>query len=284
MKLQLIKMQGAGNDFLLIDALKTDSPLLHTAAVQFLCDRHFGVGADGLIILKPSQSADLEWDFWNSDGSVAEMCGNGARCVIRYVSERWDKERITLKTLAGIVSGRYLGNSEVEVSFFKKPTGGFEYKEHILKTEETPITCYSISTGVPHAVIEVRDIRSYPIVRIGQWVHDHAAFAPQKTNVTFFQKQWSKEILSTTFERGVEQETFACGTGAVAAAIVYSELYNEKLPMSVHVPGGTLVVDLQLESQHIVLQGPAVYVMETELEWPTEISERKILYSERRRK
>ncbi len=263
MKLKIHKMHGAGNDFLIIDGLKEKIAPLPKEAILSLCHRQFGIGADGLMILHPGTKTEVRWDFWNSDGSVAEMCGNGARCAIAYLKKHHFPQtpEIGLETLAGVVKGKVLSTGEVEILFPLKKN--LEIKDSAIEYEEGILTLSLINTGVPHAVIEVKSLRTYPIEKVGQFVQAHPLFQPAGTNVTYFQKGEHQEVLSTTFERGVEQETFACGTGAMAAALVFAERYSSSFPIRVKVPGGDLRIDHR-EVQYY-LTGPAVSVYETEI-------------------
>ena len=236
-----------------------------------LASRHFGVGGDGVVVLRKSEAgADAAWDFFNSDGSSAEMCGNAARCVIRFLSERYGTpgQVLALETLAGIIKGKLLPDGRSEITMFQMPSTGFRYDERIISTEKNAFQTLNINTGVPHAVIEVKDLASYPVSSVGRLLVNHSAFKPAGTNVTFFQRLTSNKILSTTFERGVEEQTFACGTGAAAAAIVFAEAYAQDFPIEVGVPGGPLEVDVSPISKMVLLRGETQHVFEAEAEPP----------------
>lgn len=266
MKIGFIKMHGCGNDFLLIDSVRNLAPRFTPQEVRFYCDRHFGVGADGLVVLKSSEVADAAWDFYNSDGSKAEMCGNAARCAVRYLSEKYlPDETVSIETLVGIVKGRLLPDGQVEVGL-SAPHFEFDYTEHILEIENNVFQLQCVNTGVPHAVLEVKDLMTYPISRVGRQIQAHALFQENGINVTFFQRLVGNRIRSTTFERGVAAETLACGTGAAAAALIFSRIYAQPLPINVSVPGGDLLVDLSPVSRVLLLTGPAEFVFEFEME------------------
>lgn len=272
------KMQGCGNDFLFVDAMKGTPPKLTAEDARYWCDRHFGIGADGIAVLSPGKSSNARWDFFNSDGSRAEMCGNAARCAIRLLSERHfpSEPSLTLETLSGVIRGRRHDGNRVEISM---PIDGkaLYYDEKALRIDDFTFDLFCVNTGVPHAVLEVNDIRTYPISKVGRMVQAHPAFQPEGTNVTYFQRVAGKEILSTTFERGVEAETFACGTGAAAAAIVFSERYAVRFPVDVVVPGGRLQVEKDADGR-ILLLGPAEYVFQVEVEPPRETAAAPSLY------
>lgn len=268
MNFRFTKMQGCGNDFLVLDDFSGHFTEFSIPEIRFLCDRHFGLGADGLVILQKGDGTDAKWLFYNCDGSEAEMCGNAARCVIQYLSENHfpGDDAITLQTLAGVIRGRVLEDGMVEVTLSSESQDSFELDDRILQIHGEPIQMYSLNTGVPHAVVEVKQLKGYPVAKIGAAILNHPAFEPEKTNVTFFQRLSGNRILSTTYERGVEQETLACGTGAAAAALVFSELYLESLPIEVQLPGGELIVDQSPVTKYLLLRGPAKSVGQVEVD------------------
>lgn len=272
MNLKLYKMEGCGNDFLIIDALRDAVPALHVGEVRYLCNRFFGLGADGLVILtEPEEDspAHTKWIFYNSDGSEAEMCGNAARCVVRFISDRYLEEPgvVGIETKAGLIRGQVLPDSDkVEITMMPQSEPNLTYESKVIEADGDIFEVFFLNTGVPHAVIQVKDLLNYPVEKVGMKIMKHPAFAPAETNVTFMQQRVGNQILSTTVERGVEAQTFACGTGAVAAAAVYSELYMQDLPILVQVPGGTLEVDLSPVTKMLLLRGPANYVYKTVIE------------------
>jgi diaminopimelate epimerase len=264
---RFFKMQGCGNDFIFLDAMRAAEGFeFSQEEIRFLCDRHFGPGADGFVILHSSRVANAGWDFYNSDGSVAEMCGNAARCAIKYLHSKYFPEErvIALETLAGVIKGKPIERGWVEVTLVASAET-FPYEEKIIKKEDQALRLCYLNVGVPHAVIEVHEIRGYPIDETGRFLVKHPAFGEEGTNVTFFQRTVGNRILATTFERGLERETLACGTGAAAAAIIFSEQYLQPFPMEVVVPGGELGVEMS-PSRKLLLQGPAEYVMDLEIE------------------
>ncbi len=281
MKIRFLKMQGCGNDFLFVDAINGSPPRFRQNEIQYYCDRHFGVGADGLVVLHKSDVADVGWTFYNSDGSPAEMCGNAARCAIKYVNEHYlPNETIALETTAGVVRGRRLSDGRVEVALLPKKPFEFEYTEHILEIDKNVYQLFVTNTGVPHAVLEVKDLMTYPVARIGRQIQAHGLFQKDGTNVTFFQRLVANRIRATTFERGVAAETLACGTGAAAAAMVFSQQYAQPAPINVSVPGGDLIVDLSPVSQVLLLTGPAEYVFDVELESAPPHFEKQSVYGD----
>lgn len=268
MRLRFQKMHGCGNDFLILDNFGGHLPDLSPDEVRFFCDRNFGIGADGLAVLQEGADADARWTFFNCDGSEAEMCGNAARCVIKFLSEtHFPGERtIGLETLAGIIKGRIADDGLVEVTLLSERGDAFQVEEKVLEIHGETLQMFCLDTGVPHAVLEVKSLKGYPVEKIGSAILNHPAFAPAKTNVTFYQRTVGNRILSTTYERGVEKETFACGTGAAAAAMIFSEMYMETLPVEVVVPGGDLIVDVSPVTRYMLLRGPARLVATVEID------------------
>ncbi|MGD1083214.1 MAG: diaminopimelate epimerase [Verrucomicrobiota bacterium] len=258
-------MNGAGNDFVLVDD-RAQTLKLDRARVARLCDRHAGVGADGLIVLKPSPSAraDWAWDFYNSDGSEAEMCGNGARCFARFVQRLTGaKNDITFETRAGVVSASFQGE---RVTVGLTPPKDLRLSQ-TLSLGAGPITLHSVDTGVPHAVVFVPDADQAMVLTLGAEIRRHPHFAPRGTNVNFVQLGGGADPISVrTFERGVEGETLACGTGVTASALVCAQLRGLPSPVRVRVRGGD-VLEVSFEKQqglftHVRLTGPADFVFD----------------------
>jgi len=232
-----VKMNGAGNDFVLYDN-RSRSVKLTTEQVVRICDRHRGVGADGVIGLIPCDSgkADWAWEFWNSDGSVAEMCGNGARCFARYIQRMTGGVQETnFETVAGVISAGFRGEL-VSVNLTAPKDERLNLQVPLASAGET--TIHSINTGVPHAVIYVPDADKAMLSTVGPEVRRHTVFGPRGTNVNFVQVLGSNSIRVRTFERGVEGETLACGTGLTAAALISSRVHGFSSPVKVRVQGG----------------------------------------------
>jgi diaminopimelate epimerase len=268
MQIAFTKMNGAGNDFVVID---NRSRQIHITAEQIvrLCDRHRGVGADGVILLTPSSSGDADWawDFYNNDGGSAEMCGNGARCFARYVRRLTDTDKdFRFETRAGVISARFNGGN-VTVNL----TAPRDLKLHekiLLGSGETEI--HSVNTGVPHAVLFVPDADKAMVQPLGAEIRFHPHFAPRGTNVNFVQVRGQGAIRVRTYERGVEGETLACGTGVTASALIAAELHNFKSPIQVQVQGGDML-EVSFEGKgaqlaNISLTGPAEFVFEGRME------------------
>lgn len=282
MRFTLYKMQACGNDFLFFDSMHHEPPMFYQQEIRWLCDRHFGVGADGLVVLASGKNTHAQWTFYNSDGSEAEMCGNAARCAILFLQIKYfpNHTPISILTAAGIVRGRCLDPRIVELALFDLKEEGHEVNHKVVPVGEQNFEVYSVNTGVPHAVIEVKDILTYPIEEVGKKLVHHPAFGSKGTNVTFFQRLVGNRIRTTTFERGVEKETFACGTGVAAAAIAYSQNYLQPFPIEVLAPGGDLIVDSSPVSQMLLITGPAEFVFEINVEDIPRNFEKPFLYSE----
>ncbi len=235
--LEFWKMSGSGNDFIIIDNRKgiigeNEKRLL----VERLCRRRMSVGADGLIFVERSEILDFSWRFFNSDGGEVEMCGNGSRCVARFAYLNGiASNKMTFETLAGPISAEVYGK-RVKV-LMPRPKGlrlGME-----LRVNDRKITGDFINTGVPHFVVEVDQLDEYPVYERGKAVRYHPSFEPDGTNVDLFHLDEGKNIVYLrTYERGVEDETLACGTGAIAVALICNIRRGLNSPISVRTRSG----------------------------------------------
>lgn len=273
MNLTFTKMEGLGNDFVMIDDRKmtVSSATSYDKLARTLCDRRFGIGGDGLIVVLESSSCDIRFRIFNSDGSEAQMCGNGMRCLARYVYEKGmlDKTEITVETLAGVIVPRLNIDDEgrivsvtvdmgqpvldaEKIPFIPASKGG---PVHTIDTASGPVSFTAVSMGNPHAVIFVDDITVAPLLETGPVVEIHPAF-PQKTNVEFIQVLSDSEIKMRVWERGAGV-TLACGTGACAAVV--ASVLNGKTgrTVTVHLDGGDLSITWDKASGHIFKTGPA---------------------------
>lgn len=214
-KINFTKMSGAGNDFIVIDAAPG---LNYKKLAMKACDRTEGIGADGLLILDRSSKADCKMRIINRDGSEAEMCGNGARCMAAYIvrNKKPGKRLFAIETPAGIIAATAAGEiARVQLS---APTG---YQADIpLTVNERRMRVSYIDTGVPHAIVFVDGLEGIDVATIGRVIRHHERFQPRGTNVDFVEQVNARLVGVRTYERGVEDETKACGTGSVAAAIV----------------------------------------------------------------
>ncbi|MGO8931070.1 MAG: diaminopimelate epimerase [Limisphaerales bacterium] len=268
MVLEFTKMNGAGNDFVLIDN-RARKMMLSRDQVVRLCDRHRGVGADGVLLLVPpaSEKADWAWEFYNSDGSTGEMCGNGARCFARFVQKLTGLTRgFSFETEAGVIKATFQGH-RVTVSL--TPPKDLRLNEQVALTVGTQ-TVHSLNTGVPHAVLFVPDADRAMVQQLGPEIRRHAHFGPKGTNVNFVQRLGPNHIRVRTFERGVEGETLACGTGVTASALVAARLHGFTSPVKVQVQGGE-ELEVSFREDHgefadVRLSGPAEFVFEGRIE------------------
>jgi diaminopimelate epimerase len=252
-------MNGAGNDFVLLDAReKTFDEKMKAVAgvksraefVQKVCDRHYGIGADGVVFIESDSQYDFAWDFYNDDGSSAEMCGNAARCAARFAGRILnEKKPLSFRTLAGRVDAVFLQSGNVCVSL-KMPALIDSGAPHL------------INAGVPHIVIETATLKSSDVLLEEAKKHRYTKRVNSAgVNVTFFSHETADALKTTTFERGVERFTLACGTGAIAAA------YSEKLKrggnqFKIEMPGGVLLVAFGNDPERVDLIGPARFVYE----------------------
>lgn len=252
------KLQGTGNDFILIDNRKKtferfigSKPVRE--AVGKICQRKRGIGADGLILIEGSKVADFKWQFFNSDGSTAAMCGNGSRCAARFAFENGiAKERMKFETLAGVVEAK-VKRRDVKVKLTKP------YDLRLNLTVEG-IKGHFINTGVPHFVAFVDRLEDVNVKDVGRRIRFSELFKPIGTNVNFVEVKLDK-IFVRTYERGVEDETLACGTGSVASALISAKVFNVKSPIEVVVRSGErLKVYFDEEMENVYLEGPTTWV------------------------
>lgn len=264
------KASGAGNDFVIIDnmsrALRTDKSVL----AQKLCSRHFGVGGDGLLLLEPSNTSQFTMEYYNSDGSHGGMCGNGGRCVARYAFlHGLAPEQMSFEALDFIYRAEVAG--ERVILTMKDPD---KVRENVnIHVGAESYHAFFVNTGSPHLVIFVDDLNVVPVEQVGRTMRNDPLFSPDGTNVDFVQLIDSKVIRVRTYERGVESETLACGTGSVAAGVVSHSAKGMKLPISVltqsgeylkvhGTTGGSIVKSPKLEgSAHMLFTGRVLYDM-----------------------
>jgi diaminopimelate epimerase len=265
--LRFTKMNGAGNDFVLIDN-RAGEVKLTARQITRICDRHRGVGADGVLLVEPATNgADFRMRYYNSDGGEAEMCGNGARCFARFVERKTSiGDHISFETPAGIIGAQLLGEL-VRLNMSDPRDERFDIE---ISAGNRTWRAHLINTGVPHVVVPVAEIERLDVNGEGSAIRRHPMFAPAGANANFFEKRGAREIAVRTYERGVERETLACGTGVVASALVFAATQNINGPITVLVRGGnTLSVDFRRAGNHfreVTLTGPAEFVFEGTIE------------------
>lgn len=220
-KIPFVKMVGAGNDFIVIQAQPN---LDYTAFTQAVCARNTGIGADGVLILDQSKASDYRMRIINADGSEAEMCGNGARCMAAYIVANFKpvKQLFGMETMAGEILAEAEGDiARVRLSDPKDYMTGLN-----ITVGGNKMTVHFIDTGVPHVVVFVDGLQEVDVNSLGRLIRNHPRFAPRGTNVNFVERAREGMVAVRTYERGVEAETQACGTGSVASALIgFMHLY-----------------------------------------------------------
>jgi diaminopimelate epimerase len=261
-------MTGAGNDFIVIDDRGNQIGDDARELAKQLCRRRVSVGADGLILIVPSARGDFRMRYFNADGSEAEMCGNGGRCVARFAFEKGIAGRVmSFESSSGLHEAQILEDGDVRLKM-AEPRAMILNDRVVVGGEARRL--HRINTGVPHAVCEVDGLDDFPVVEIGRLVRQHPDFMPEGTNADFIEVLDRNNVALRTYERGVEDETLACGTGAVAAALVSAALGRTKPPVAVHTRGGdTLTVGFYMSDIgfcNVTLSGNADIVYEGTLE------------------
>ena len=239
-RIHFFKMTGAGNDFIVIDNRKGLVDADHCRDfVRYACRHKLSVGADGMILIENDPEVDFKWRFFNADASEAEMCGNGARCAARFASLTGivQKPRMAFRTLAGIIKAELLGD-RVKVQMTSPHSLQLDLN---LEANGMSFCVDSVNTGVPHAVCfaaEENDLESIDVLRYGHALRFHAHFQPAGTNVNFVYVQDAHHLVVRTYERGVEGETLACGTGCIASSLVAAARGRVASPVEVRTRGG----------------------------------------------
>jgi diaminopimelate epimerase len=288
MRVPFTKMQGAGNDFVVLD--ETRARLGLTAAqYRFLADRHFGVGADQILTVRPSPAPDIDFEYviHNADGGEVEQCGNGARCFARYVRERGltNKDAIRVQTMKGVIEPRLTPDARVTVDMGAprfaldeipfdasglalQPHGSWGFWPLALAdaAQSAPILVATVSLGNPHAVQIVADVDTAPVLEQGPLIERHARF-PQRVNAGFMQVVDRGHVRLRVFERGAG-ETLACGTGACAAVVAGIRLGLLDAQVEVQARGGVLTIAWQGGDTPVYMTGPATAVFSAEIEIP----------------
>jgi diaminopimelate epimerase len=302
MKTNFIKMHGLGNDFILIDCMEQEISIQQSAFSEFakrLCSRRFGIGADQLLLLYPSNIADFRMRIFNADGGEVEMCGNGIRCLAKYIWTRKisDKNTLHIETLAGIIKPEKAGDmvkvdmgepifepEKIPVNIQRSEVRSQKSEEKIsnlipkqvrdqisnvvidyplkINDKEFKITC--VSMGNPHTILVVDNVSHFPVPYYGPMIESYPIF-PKRTNVEFIEVSNSAEITMRVWERG-SGETMACGTGASAAAVAASIKGLTGRSVTAHLLGGDLFIEWAADN-HVYMTGPAVKVFEGSIEY-----------------
>jgi len=288
MQISFTKMQGAGNDFVVLDETKHRLPL-STAHYRFLADRHFGIGADQILTVRPSPAPgiDFEYVIHNADGAEVEQCGNGARCFARFVRDQGltDKDRLRVQTLGGVIEPQLTPDGRVtvnmgapvfalaEIPFDSQglaPQISESWRKWPLVLEDkagsAPVFVALVSMGNPHAVQVVDDVDTAPVLAQGPLIEHHTAF-PKRVNAGFMQVINRSHIRLRVYERGAG-ETLACGTGACAAVVAGIRLGLLDSTVDVQTRGGTLTISWAGEATSVMMTGPALSVFRGEITLP----------------
>jgi diaminopimelate epimerase len=266
--LRFTKMNGAGNDFVLLDNRAGDLSLT-SAQIAQLCDRHRGVGADGVLVLeRPANGADFRMRYYNADGGEAEMCGNGARCFARFADRTaGPRAKLTFETPAGVIAAQLEGEL---VRLTMSEPRDLELDFDLELPNDKQVRASFVDSGVPHVVVAVPEVEKVDVRSLGAALRHHEKFSPRGANANFSEKRGPRRIAIRTYERGVEDETLACGTGVVASALVFAARENIDGPIEVDVRGGeTLQVDFKREGKDfrdVTLTGPADFVFDGAIE------------------
>lgn len=265
-KIKFTKAVATGNDFIIVDNRSSDIKQL-SALSKKMCRRKRSIGADGLLVIEASKKADFKMRIFNPDGSEAEMCGNGSRCVALYAAaKKIARPGMTIETLAGILNATVKGNNvKVKLTEPKEIKWNF-----CLMIDKCPYHLNFVDTGVPHVVHFVDDLEKIDVKNLGAHIRGHSEFSPEGTNADFVKIINKNNIKIRTYERGVEDETLACGTGAAASAIIAAE--SERMPSPVTVEtrsGEKLKVHFEMingEFKNVYLEGAAEVVFEGTIE------------------
>lgn len=268
MKIKFWKMHGAQNDFVLFDDRRGKFPAADRAFLARIAARRSGIGSEGIILIQKSASADFFMRFFNPDGGEADMCGNGARCAARLAFELGAAgEKMTIETGAGTLKAQILRKG---VRLWMTEPAGWKLNAR-LELDGRSLAYDFVNTGVPHAVIRTADLRNADVAGTGAAVRRHRDFWPSGTNVNFMEILPDGGLAVRTYERGVEGETSACGTGVTACGLIAAKHGWVKLPVKVRVAGGdVLVVDGKLTADGarlVTLTGPAEHVFEGAVEY-----------------
>lgn len=245
------KMHGAGNDFILLDDRALAFPAADRAFIARLCDRRRGIGSDGLLLIQPATNADFRMRFFNPDGGEADLCGNGARCVARLAHELGiAPAAMRMESPAGIIRAEILPPL---VRIHLPPPKDWRLNLSVdWNGAARPL--HFVNTGVPHAVLPVADLAAVDVPQLGAFIRRHELFAPAGTNVNFIRVLGSHRLAIRTYERGVEAETLACGTGITAAALIAARTGLASFPVQVQAASGDV---LEVAESPLTLTGPA---------------------------
>lgn len=256
--IRFAKASGAGNDFVLINNFDGRYEVEQAQLARDLCAKHTGIGADGLLVLEKSRHADFKMTYYNADGSYGGMCGNGGRCIARFAFLLGIAgDHCRLEALDYIYEAEIRGDT---VLLKMKDPADFQSGLVAIPGEST-FQCYSVDTGAPHAVVFTDSLEDLDVARVGKALRSHARFHPVGTNANFVRKAGKNRLEIRTYERGVEAETLACGTGSIACAVVASIVHGMTFPIEVVARSGDVLrIHSSKEGErftNVILEGPA---------------------------
>ena len=266
-----MKLCGAGNDFVVIDNRRDVLPIPSTEFARRVCHRRLSVGADGLLLLSESIFADFRMEYFNADGSQAETCGNGARCIAKFAHLNGiSGTEIRFETVAGLYQAEILGSQQVKVQLGNPQQVRINFP---LKLDNECLSISFVNTGVPHVVNLVTELAAIDLAHMGAKIRYHKSFGPRGTNVNWVKIQGRHDIGIRTYERGIEGETLACGTGSVAGAIIAVLTGNVETPVAVKTASGIVltvhfahkIVGEKIEITNTSLEGDARLVCRGQL-------------------
>ncbi|HSQ42772.1 MAG TPA: diaminopimelate epimerase [Fibrobacteraceae bacterium] len=281
--MKFVKMHGIGNDYVYVDCFANPEPMQQPELARFVSHRHFGIGSDGLILIRPTRDADAEMVMYNADGSRSEMCGNGLRCVAKYVHDHGLSLRnpLSIKTGAGLLQAYILPDSQglavavridmgvpvldglrIPTTWDRNPVANQKFT---ILGRQFEGTC--VSMGNPHCVIYVDDVEHFPVHEFGPAI-ETASWFPRRVNVEFVQAISPTELRQRTWERGAG-ETWACGTGASAVCVAGVLTGRSSSHVTIHLLGGNLDLLWPGLGQSVQMTGPAVEIFQGEIPWPT---------------
>lgn len=275
LKFEFTKMTGAGNDFVLIDDRNGQLQLDWSDTAKRVCHRKFGIGADGLLVIGASTRADFSMQYYNADGTYGGMCGNGGRCAALYMMKKKQLRQLRFETLDFVYSAA--GENGQMIRLHMKDAANIR-TNIALRIDDAAIVVHFIDSGAPHVVLFINDlppalldqVTTQGVVTLGRAIRSHPEFAPLGTNVNFVTEPEHGMISIRTYERGVEAETLACGTGSVASAVMASLLRNVAAPVQVKtISGDTLTVSFSSGEggiTNVVLRGPATEVFSGQIQ------------------
>ncbi|SFQ44388.1 diaminopimelate epimerase [Parafilimonas terrae] len=260
MKLTFYKYQGTGNDFIIIDNRNDKNISLANHQVKQLCDRRFGIGADGLMLMNDKEGFDFDMQYYNADGNTSTMCGNGGRCMVKFAYNMGlSKTEYLFNAIDGPHKAAIENNGWVDLKM-----------KDVNAVEISMFSDYILDTGSPHYVKPVNNVMDIDVVKLGREIRYNKRFADEGINVNFVEQEDEGKVYVRTYERGVEDETLSCGTGVTASALSFAHNDNGFNHVNVKTPGGNLAVDFdktgETSFENIWLCGPATFVFKGEIE------------------